>query len=144
MHFLKTVLTAIVAHVTNIGALTHYLQVVYNLSQTFTELSLGLNTTQSKELCCGCRDSASPLFQPLSIQPVKQVQSLRYLDKEIDTPPVLLTAQRQNIQEKHNNVSSSPAQKPQNFSGQQGCSNLEINISSWYKQTRTQTQKKTH
>lgn len=80
LHFLKTVLTAIVAHVTNIGALTHYLQVVYNLSQTFTELSLGLNTTQSKERCCGCRDRASPLFQPLSIQPVKQVQSLRYLD----------------------------------------------------------------
>lgn len=67
LHFLKTVLTAIVAHVTNIGALTHYLQVVYNLSQTFTELSLGLNTTQSKELCCGCRDRAKWTLQSLHI-----------------------------------------------------------------------------
>ena len=78
---------ALVAHMSHTDALARYQQAVDNLSETFVELSLELNIAKTKELCCGGRDKASPLFQPLNIQGqlVEQVQVFKYLGTEIDT-----------------------------------------------------------
>ncbi|TDH15431.1 hypothetical protein EPR50_G00031110 [Perca flavescens] len=81
----------------NIDAVTRYQQVVNNLSQTFVELSLELNTTKTKEFCCGGSDKASPLFQPLSIhgQPVEQVERLEgWLDHAHPSVSSPVAAQR--------------------------------------------------
>lgn len=78
---------ALVAHMADPDAPTRYQGVVNNLAQTFAQLSLKLNVSKTKELCCGGRDKASPLFQPLIMegQTVEQVQIFRYLGTKMDT-----------------------------------------------------------
>ncbi len=79
---------ALVAHLTDIHALSQIQQEVTSLVQTFVENSLELNISKTKELCCGARGKIpSPLFQPLSIQGrlAEQVQFFKYLGTETDT-----------------------------------------------------------
>lgn len=60
-----------VALMTDTDALSQYQQAVNNMVKAFSENSLELNITKTKDLCCGGRNKAETtpsLFQPLSIQ----------------------------------------------------------------------------